>query len=291
MRTVFFLSLFLTAAPLAHTAFAEGQTATEGRLGMKHISVSPSPASEEGKLGASSPAQEMEKKDESSAPEKSSETAPSPAPVYEPLPIEKALVKPGDLKTWKHLPFIAAATTAEDVMKAVSLVESDRGAVPPQGLLLLAKALADQGRMEEAALYFFTGQLRASFDIARWPPRASKEDAKKLIAESKKTQDQTGQQPRPAEIKINNPHAFLSPLSGTVSAQVSAWTMKNPKRLDQIMTKVREWDESAPYAYAPGYDLPEPLAFASWQKILPAVRESFFLQMNQISSGLKQVKK
>jgi hypothetical protein len=288
MRTVFLLSLFLSVSALPLDAFAQEQKVP----GMRHLTISPSPAAPAADAGNDEKAAEKKEQPAEKTNIEEADASPSPAPTPEPpaLSVEKTLVKPGDLKHWDHISLLAAAATPEGVAKALSMVEADRGAVPPQGLLLLAKALADQNRMEEASLYFFLGQLRASFDIARWPPRASKEEAEKLIAESKKTEDQTEKQPKPHTIKIKNPHEVLTALSKSVSADVNAWAMKDPKRLDSVLEQVRVWDLSAPYAYHPGYDLPEPIPFKQWSKILPAVRESFFLQMNQISSSLKQVK-
>ncbi len=172
----------------------------------------------------------------------------------------------------------------------VRSVEADPGAVSPTGLLFLAKALAEQKRMEEAALYFYVGQLRANFDVARWPPRLDPEDLKRLQAEKSKAPDQQGQTTGASEPRLKNPHESVFNVSAAISPPISSWLFEDPDRAAKLMAKVKAWDASATYAYKPNYDLPEPLPFDQWPKLLSGTREGFFVRMDQFIAGLKKVK-
>ena len=207
----------------------------------------------------------------------------------EPLPLEKALVKLEELKAWPHLSDVAVAQSPEDVKKIVALIEEDPGAVPPQGLFMAAKALADQQKMEEAALYFFAAQLRMMFDVSRWPPRATKEELEAILKESKKNEDQKIPSANSAP-KIKNPHAFLSELARQTGSPIIKWTVANPDRLDKVLKEVKAWDESAPYLYLPGYEVGEATPFEQWEKSLPQIRALYFERMVAVSKGIRVVK-
>lgn len=228
--------------------------------------------------------------------EKSTETEqatePEALPKFkkrDPLPLEKALVKLEELKEWSHLSDVAVAQTPEDVKKIVMLIEENRGEVPPQGLFLAAKSLADQKKMEEAALYFFAAQLRMMFDVSRWPPRATKEELEAILKEEKKTSDQKSPSANSAP-QVKNPHAFLSELGRQIGSPIIKWTIANPDRLDKVLADVKAWDESAPYLYLPGYDVGEAVPFEQWEKSLPKIRALYFERMGAVSKGLRTVK-
>lgn len=207
----------------------------------------------------------------------------------DPLPLEKALVKLEELKAWPHLSDVAVAQSPEDVKKIVALIEEDPGAVPPQGLFMAAKALADQQKMEEAALYFFAAQLRMMFDVSRWPPRATKEELEAILKESKKNEDQKTPSANSAP-KIKNPHAFLSELARQTGSPIIKWTVADPDRLDKVLKEVKAWDESAPYLYLPGYEVGEATPFEQWEKSLPQIRALYFERMVAVSKGIRVVK-
>lgn len=249
--------------------------------GMRHIRVTREPAE---KAKALSPPENKP------SAEKSVQADPlSKAQKKGVLPLEKALVKPENLKTWPYLSKAALAHSSEDVQKIVALIEEDPGAVPPQGLFLAAKALADQQKMEDASLYYFVAQLRLMFDTIRWPPRARGEDQEAFVRDSRKNDDQknpsVGSAPR-----VNNPHAFLSDLADEIGAPIVKWSLANPDRMDKILGEVQKWDESTPYLYLPGYELGQPLAFEEWGHALSDVRMLYFQKMNSVSKGLRALK-
>jgi len=210
-------------------------------------------------------------------------------PTYKTLAPKDALVKIEDLEKWSNLDKAATASSDEDIKNLVYTVESDRGAVPPLGLFLTAKALSDKHQMEQAALYFFVGQLRISFDVSRWPPRANEDDIKRITQDSKKTGDQVSPN-MGAEPRINNPHAGVFNLSNAIGQPIIAWAMKDPDHLATIINQAREWDASAPYAYSPDYDLTEPIPFDKWERMLIRVRENYFSHMGKMIDAIKKVK-
>lgn len=220
----------------------------------------------------------------------SEEQKPEPILERKPLSIAEALVKPDDLKEWTELNKVVVLVGKEDTDKMVRVVEADPGAVSPTGLLFLAKALAEQKRMDEAALYFYAGQLRANFDVARWPPRLDPEDVKRMQAEKSKTEDQQGQTTGASEPRLKNPHESVFNLSAAISPPISSWLFEDPDRAALVMVKVKAWDERATYEYKPNYDLPEALPFEQWPKLLTGTREGFFMRMNEFVVGLKKIK-
>lgn len=207
-----------------------------------------------------------------------------------PLDAAKALMKPEELTQWSHLSEVVLSQTKDSVDQMVRIVEADPGSVPPQALFFLAKGLAEQGRMEDAGLYYYAGQLRLSFDTVRWPPRIDPADLKRMMADRKKTQDQRGQIPIPSEPQLRNPHEAVSLLATSIGAPISQWMLEDPARGDAILARVKEWDESTPYAYHPGYDLPEPISYDEWPKRLSETREGFYKRINQFLTGLKKLK-
>lgn len=264
------ITLLLTLSISPSYAFAQQQQS----VGMHHLT--PKPALQQ--IPSTEPTEA----------ESSNQDQPT-APVYKPLTPKEALVEPDDLEKWSHLDEAASAYSKENIAKLVHIIESDRGAVPPQGLFLAAKALSDSKHMEQAALYFFAGQLRLTFDVTRWPPRANKEDIKRLTEGNKKTEDQSAPN-RDTSPRINNPHTGVSELANSIGSPILAWAMKNPKRLDNTLNKVREWDISAPYAYDPGYTVGESIPFEKWENTLTKVRTSYFSRMNELTKALGKMK-
>lgn len=203
---------------------------------------------------------------------------------------EEALVKPEDLKPWSGVGDVVALVKPADIDKMIATINADPGSVTPTGFLFLAKALSDAKRMEEAAFYFYLGQLRVTFDIARWPPRLDPADVARLKADQSKSADQQGQTAGASLPRIKNPHESVFILSSAISQPISSWLFEDPARGDAVLAKVKAWDERVKYEYKPDYQLPEPIPFAEWAKLLPATRDGFFLRMNEFIVGLKRLK-
>ena len=207
------------------------------------------------------------------------EDTPPAAPVYKALLPKEALVRPDDLEKWNHLDEAALATSDMDVQRLIHVIESDRGAVPPQGLFLAAKSLADRGLMEQAAIYLFVGQLRLEFDMARWPPTPNKEDIKAQEQDQKKTQDQAS--PSKSKVpRMDNPHTGIKYLGDQIGAPIISWVLKSPQRMDKVIKMTRAWEMSSPYGYLPAYDLTDSVPFDKWEKLLSKTREDYFTRLS-----------
>jgi hypothetical protein len=259
-----------------YTALLHGALAQEPPpSGMHHLNVNPTPAP---------PA---DQKQQDTAPQTDPQES-TGIPSYKSLSIKDALVKEDDLEKWAYLNQAAAAYSEQDIKTLVHVIESDRGAVSPQGLFFAAKALSDHHHMDQAALYYFIGQLRLGFDIARWPPHTDEADLKQLNEDAKKTQDQSAPN-RDRDPKVINPHAGIMRLSDSIGAPIIAWAIKDPQRLMTIINKVREWDESAPYAYAPGYEVGTSIPFERWGKALDKVRDNYFDKMSKLAKIMGRI--
>lgn len=206
-----------------------------------------------------------------------------------PLPIDDALVKVEDLEKWDHLDEAALSHSQKDVSNLIHIIESDRGAVPPQGLFLAAKSLADKNMMEQAAVYFFVGQLRLSFDMQRWPAIENADDLKRKAEDDKKSPEQAAPN-RDAPPRIENPHTGIERLAASLGQPIIAWALKDPQRFSEILDKVKSWDAASPYAYLPEYDLTEPVAFEKWERILKKVRDTYFKRMSNLAKAMERIK-
>lgn len=276
MRHSLFSTLSLALILTSGTALAVPQ---EHQAGMKHMRVATPPAAET-PAAAPTPAPAAAPAEEKAA----------TLPARKPLTIQEALIKQDDLKPWSRYAEIVSLSTPEEVDKMVRVVEADPGSVPPQALLFLARGLADQKRMEDAAVYYYLAQLRLSFDVARWPPRMSPEDMKRVLADKNKTQDQASKTVGSATPQIRNPHEGVVVLASAIGGPITEWMLKEPERADKVMARVNAWDQSATYAYLPNYALPQATPFEEWPKMLPDIRANFFSRMDQFISGLKKIK-
>jgi hypothetical protein len=232
----------------------------------------------------------LEKEEDSKKLEKPEEEAEPPKDKLTPLTIKESLIKIDDLEKWSHLDEAALANTDKEVARLIYIIESDRGAVPPQGLFLAAKSLADKNLMEQAALYYLVGQLRLTFDMQRWPSVQNKDDIERKSEDSKKTSDQSAPNiDKPP--RIDNPHAGIKNLSDMVGSPIISWLVKNPARMNDVLAKVRVWDANAAYAYLPDYDLTEPIEFEKWEKALKKVRERYFAHMSSLTKAMERIKR
>lgn len=221
------------------------------------------------------------------------EPEPELEPAYKPLIAlspKDALIKPEDLERWTHLNEVALAHSDSQIKKLIHIIESDRGAVPPQGLFLAAKSLADRNLIEQAAVYFSVGQLRLAFDMQRWPSVQNKDDLKRKDEDAKKTSDQSApNQDTPP--RIDNPHSGIQSLSHAIGQPIISWMLKDPAQMNKVLNQARTWDASSNYLYLPDYDLTEPIAFEKWERTLKKVRETYFERMNKIMKAMEHVKK
>lgn len=272
MKTPFF---FLTLLLLTLPDIAEAQQS--GYVGMHHLKTKPTPSE--------APAPTFE-----NSPVEKDEEQPPTLPVYKTMSAEDALIKQDDLEKWDHMAEAALAHSDLEIQSLVHLIELDRGAVPPQGLFLAAKSLADKNMMEQAAIYFFAGQLRLNFDMARWPSTPNKDDVRRRTEESKKSPDQAAPNLESAP-RIDNPHQGIQNLGNQIGAPIISWILKEPTRMDKMIKQVKEWDASSPYAYLPDYDPGEAVPFEKWKKLLLETRENYFTQMIQWAQMMSKVRR
>ena len=263
---------FMAILTLSSASWAQ----QSGYVGMRHLKPKPAPAAPV----------EQSVEDEI----KPAEDETPALPVYKALSPKDALIKPEDLETWGHINDAALATTKTDLEKLVHTIEMDRGAVPPQGLFFAAKSLFDAGLKEQAAIYYFVGQLRLSFDMARWPSTPNKDDVARREMESKKSPDQVSPNSNKAP-RLDNPHKGSKNLASHIGEPIISWALKDTARMDKIFKAVKEWDERAPYASLPNYDLTEPAPFEKWDKLLAKSRSAYFTQMMSWSKMMAKVRR
>lgn len=258
--------LLITLLPFTANAMSAPQTAT----GMRHLSVTNVPSAKE---------------ETAPAPVAPDTTEKAPALGPKALKPEDALKQLSGLTEWPYYTDLMTIGNDTAIDNIVHQINIDPGSVPPKGLFYVAKALSDRKKMEDAAFYFYAAQLRATFDMARFPAYNPGDNKK---TSDKRTQDQIGNVPSSAPALIN-PHEPLSMLALSLGAPISRFAMADADRLDRIMNKVREWDLATPYAYLPDYDTSHAVDFKDWPALLTKTRNDYFTRVRQISRGLKTV--
>ncbi|PZP53566.1 MAG: hypothetical protein DI586_10905 [Micavibrio aeruginosavorus] len=266
LRSFFLVGLLALPLP----AFAQNAAPAP----MRHMSITKTPAA---KTSAPEPAAEEDKAVAPPAKE-------SPAPKA--LKPQDALKKTDTLTDWPYYADLMTIDNDTALDKVIRAVDIDPGSVPPKGLFYLAKALSERKRYEEAAFYYYAGQLRATFDMARFPPYAPSETAVKL---DRRTEDQIGSVPK-ADTVIINPHEPISILALSIGSPIARWAMADAARLDAVMEKVRLWDAATPYAYLPDYDLSHAAPFDKWPSLLTKTRNDYFTRVRQIARGLTAIR-
>lgn len=210
-------------------------------------------------------------------------------PAYKLLAVKDSLIKLEALEKWPHLDEAALATTDQDIRKLVYGIEMNRGNIPPQGLFLAAKTLADHHIMERAAVYFFVGQLRLSFDAARWPARDHPDDVKRRAQDKNKTPDQASPN-QDTPLRVIDPHSGVRALADSIGQPIMSWAVHDPATFHKILDEVRQWDASAPYAYMPDYDPGDSVPFESWEKLLKQSRENYFSYMANLGRAMEKAR-
>lgn len=265
---------------LSHAALAQ-QTKY---IGMHHLSSQPE--SQESK-GSQTPTPMPPASPEAGNEHSATSSGMVVIPPYKPLTAKDALIKPDALEKWPHLDEAALATTDEDLRKLVYGIETNRGSIPPQGLFLAAKTLADHRIMERAAVYYFIGQLRLGFDAARWPARDHPDDVKRRAQDKHKTPDQAAPN-QDAPPRVIDPHAGVRALADSIGQPIISWAVHDPATFHKILDEVRQWDASAPYAYLPDYEPGEAVPFESWEKLLKQSRENYFSYMANLGRAMEK---
>ncbi len=243
--------------------------------GMKKMVITPSP--EEIKV------QESPISSQADVPKDSTPQS-EPENKYSPLDTKDALIKPEELKSWDNLSLAATTQNKADAQKLILEIESHRGIISPQGLFLSAKALSDEGDMEQAAIYLFVAQLRLEFDKARWPVSTPEHIKNMADNNARKSADQA--LPTATGNKSINPHAYTEQLSSSISPPIFQWVIKDPKRFQTLLDKAREWDMASAYGYKTGYETKDMVPFEQWGDLLNKTREEYFSRMSGLQKAL-----
>lgn len=168
------------------------------------------------------------------------------------------------VQPWPYLPDLLIQADAEKINAIIKEIEAKPEIVPPRGLFYAASALVKLQRMEEAALYYYAGQLRGQFDAARFPDKNT-------------------------DSNNNNPRLSLSLEASYIGKPIHAWAMQDAARFRNIMAMVREWDARTAYGYDAGYKVDSSDDIKNWPALLEKIRENYFKYSNSIADGLEKV--
>lgn len=181
--------------------------------------------------------------------------------------IRKAIFKPLQTKTDKLdyfvkeeklqvFPYIRELLSSDPETRdaAIDRLEDYPEFASPMVLLLGAEYYAQQGNKEKAAIYLLVSQLRAQFDMKRWP----------VVNGSGLKSRQT-----------THPAKGTFSLSKQVSKQITGWAVADKSRALKILHDVKLWDKKTSYAYRPTYDLPSSTDIETWQDLHNTASKSF----------------
>lgn len=223
---------------------------------------------------------------------KDSVPAPISAQDYIPLPMDKILIRQEDFAPWPSLAQLKPLKSPAQKQALIKAIEDDRAHVSPQILFLAAQLFSLNGDHEHAALYLLVGQLRLSFDQARYAGKLPSESKNDDVAE--KTRDRnktkTADQALPtANTDLKQPtraHAQTEQLAQSVAPPIFQWLVKHPAQMSRLIDAARAWDEATPYGYELGYEVGTPAPFDQWPKILKSTRSKYFTQLQQFQGAL-----
>lgn len=274
--------------------------------GMHSMTITPAPqktapvdASQQGAQQGTESVPQDSRPNPTDSPNPASASKASPAPHkinpedYIPLPMEKTLLKVDDFADWPYLNLLRPIKNAAQKEALISAIESDRAHASPQILFLSAQLLSDAGDHEHAALYLLAGQLRLSFDQARFPGKLKGEkkleDAAKITAQQNKNKSADQALPNYFSAAAPAPtsaHREVEALGDAVSPPIFQWLIRHKEHMNELIAAARAWDLATPYAYELGYPVGAPVPFDQWPKILKSTRSKYFTNLQQFQAAL-----
>lgn len=161
-------------------------------------------------------------------------------------------------------PYIADLLSSDLTRKASSVAKLNDmpERASPMMLVLAAEYYLNMGNKEQAALYLYAAQLRAQFDIKRWPVPEIDEDNPASFRD------------HPAYETINLSKDFAKGLTG--------WFISNKARAELLLQKIEAWDKATPYAYYPTYEVPSSVDMDEWEDLHAQNVETFFADQRKI---------
>ncbi len=173
-------------------------------------------------------------------------------------------VEEDSLKEWPYLQSLISSDATQQSL-AIQKLEKDPATASPMVLLLAADYFLKQNNKEKAALYLYASQLRAQFDMNRWP----------IINES-------GIRAR----HINHPAKKTLSLAQTTSQGLSGWVLSKKSRALTLFKTLKKWDQETPYAYKPFYEIPSSTDLDTWEETLKDTRTEFFKKQAEIITAI-----
>lgn len=154
--------------------------------------------------------------------------------------------------------------TPEARDKFIAKVKQHPEKYPPVVFYLMSRALFEKGEKDDAAFWFYAGQLRARTDA-------------NICA------DKTARQ-------------AVSVLNMTFGTPINQYTFQDKDKLEKTVKEVIAWDESTPHHYDQrwinphgmesfkdkGKKVPESLPQKDWDKIREATRKSYLDSFNKV---------
>ena len=151
------------------------------------------------------------------------------------------------------------AQSAEQAAKPIAFIVQHATEAPAPHLFIASASAMSSDKLEDAAFLFYIAQMRARYDLARFPPKERKGG--------------------------NMPGVALAAMSQQIGAVVNPSVMREPKTFAKAIARVQAWAPQTPAQYNPGWDYNTPNPDAG-KKMLDAQRAAFNKQFGALSTLL-----
>lgn len=122
---------------------------------------------------------------------------------------------------------IEAATKPSEAKAPMEYILAHSKEAPAIQLLLAAAIAINIDRLEDGAYLFYAGQMRARYDLVRFPPKAKGADS---------------------------PGVALGAITNQLGAEINPAVMRVPPTFAKVVTRVGSWSPEVPAGYDPGWE-------------------------------------
>src|SRR4051812_25721125 len=167
-----------------------------------------------------------------------------------------AATPPTDME--KALAGLQSAKSAADAAAPLGYVLAHAQEAPSPHMFIASAAALQSNRLQDAGYLYYAAQLRARYDLARFPP---------------------------VDKGPESPGAVLSALSHQIGGAVNPAVMREPKTFSDVIARVSKWTPVTAAGYNPTWKYTTTDA-ATAKKVFDGQHDSFIKQLGGLSTLL-----
>ena len=150
------------------------------------------------------------------------------------------------------------AQSAEQAAAPIAYIVQHAQEAPAPHLFIASASAVSSDKLEDAAFLFYIAQMRARYDLSRFPPKGS---------------------------GGNSPGVALAAMSQQIGAVVNPSVMREPKTFSKVIARVNAWQPQTPAKYSPGWEYATTNPDAG-KKMLDTQRAAFNKQFGALATLL-----